>query len=272
MFLQSVQSLMKICSIDLEEGELQTCLLFILYSYVSDFSFILVIKVLTLIQNLKDENPGGQHTQFGDALSGKYFGGPILDMSLQQWQESFYTRANGDIIGANYSFPFDMNKIVRATAVMQGPGGSQSGLWVGPRLLLSTLHLQKWAQDSPTDAELQAYVDSVQLFEVESEITSVVLNNHAPKARLIDFSAKHDLGLFQLLDNYSDTVHHVTADSLIEVDEFYELHPQPGLKAACVGYSGRISESEAAQLRQVAQGVVQQRLQYSANLVSISRH
>ncbi|MCJ1236985.1 hypothetical protein MMC14_004969 [Varicellaria rhodocarpa] len=44
------------------------------------------------------------------------------------------------------------------------------------------------------------------------------------------------------------------------------LHPQPGVKAACVGYSGRIDEAEAAQLRQVAQGMVQQRLQYSANL------
>ena len=50
------------------------------------------------------------------------------------------------------------------------------------------------------------------------------------------------------------------------------LHPQPGVKAACVGYSGRIDEAEAAQLRQVAQGMVQQRLQYSANLVSTSRH
>ena len=98
-----------------------------------------------MIQNLQDKKPGSQSTQFGDELSDQYFGGPILDMSLQQWKENCYTRANGDVIGANVSFPFDMNKIVRSTAVIRGPGGSQSGLWVGPRLLLSTLHLQNGA-------------------------------------------------------------------------------------------------------------------------------
>ena len=146
----------------------------------------------------------------------------------------------------------------------------QSGIWVGPRLLLSTLHLCDWAGGNPSIFELERIWSSGQTFEVEYEISSKVMSEYSLKVQLVGFCASNDIGIYQLQTGYPSRVDFVDPDLLLERDEFYRLHPQLRERVACVGFSGSIDATEAVLIRQEAQIQVQQRLQRSACLVSFS--
>ncbi|KAK3172998.1 hypothetical protein OEA41_006326 [Lepraria neglecta] len=197
----------------------------------------------------------------------KYFGGPILDKSVLKWRQTHYTRACGDVIGtreSNILLPFNMSQIVKSVAVMSSAHMTQTAIWVGPRLLLSTLHLHHWVQALPSNEECDLVRKTGQTFDVESESCSHVLSVHSPKVQLLQFSAEDDIGIFKLQDCYPPRSDWVNPDWLMERDDAYRHDLNVGRKVACVAYNGKISEGDTRKIKDEAAIQLQKNLQQFA--------
>lgn len=148
---------------------------------------------------------------------------------------------------------------------------SEFGLWVSPRLLLSSLHLYDWPTGGPTFSVCEMLRLSGQTFHVESEITSQVLSENSPKVQLIAFSVEHDVGLFKLQDDCLSNSDWVEIDWLLERDEVVQAKVSPGQKVACVGYSGKVENNDAWEISMEIAVQLRLRLPETASLVSVLR-
>jgi len=202
----------------------------------------------------------------------KYFGGPIMDKSVLKWQETHYTRACGDVIGTPESkipLPFNMSQIVKSVAVMSSAHMTQTAIWIGPRLLLSTLHFHHWVQGLPSNEECDLVRKTGQTFDVETEICSQFLSVHLPKVQLLEFSVEDDIGIFKLQDRYPPRSDWVNPDWLMERDDAYRQDLNAGRKVACVVYNGKISEGDTRKIKDEAAIQLQKNLQQFAFSVSL---
>ena len=187
-----------------------------------------------------------------------YFGGPIFDKLRWQWRNAFYARGNGDVLGALENavpLPQNMSSVVRSTGAMSGSYASakrQSCIWVGPRLLISTLHFHPWVGEYPTVSECEIFKNAGTLFHVENEISMMLLGPYSVTVRLVSFSVDNDIGIFKLHDTFPDRPDYINYNCLIERDEVHQQGIRPGTKAACVGFSAAIPEKEASMIIQGA--------------------
>ena len=162
-----------------------------------------------------------------------------------------------------------MSQIVKSVAVMSSTQMTQTAIWVGPRVLLSALHLYHWVQGVPSTEECDLVRKTGQVFNVESEICSQVLSSHSPKVQLVEFSIEDDIGIFKLQDCYPPRPDWVDPDWLLDRDDAYIKKLSAGRKVACVGYSGKISEEDAKKIKNEAAIKLQENLQQSAFSVSL---
>ncbi|KAL9099348.1 MAG: hypothetical protein Q9163_005139 [Psora crenata] len=209
--------------------------------------------------SLQDENIHLFGSSDVEGARDDYFGGPILEKTVLKWRGTHYTRASGEVIGATecgVPLPFNMSQIVRSVAVMSSAANNmcQTAIWIGPRLLLSTLHFHHWIQGLPSNEECDLVRKSGRTFDVESEIASQVLSSvHSPKVVLLDFSVEDDIGIFKLPDRYPPRSEWVDPDWLTERDELYNnQNLGPGRKVACVGYSGKINDEDKTKIKNEA--------------------
>lgn len=125
---------------------------------------------------MKKENQKLELTQlssFGSNLRGYYYGGPIFDKRTSDWRTTFYTRADGEVLGAaenRIPLPTNMDAIVRSVCVMTGPNKSQSGFWVDPCLSSSTLHFHNWIEDFILFNECEKHRQNDASFWIGSEM------------------------------------------------------------------------------------------------------
>jgi hypothetical protein len=176
-------------------------------------------------------------------------------MSTNLWRYSLYTRANGDVIGGpekNIPLPFNISTIIKSVGFMGGPGKSQSCMWVGPRLLLSTLHLFNWPAIHPTIEDCENVRKHKIAFSVEIEVSAKILCEYSPRVLLVAFNVDHDLGIFKLQDEYPDRQDFIDVNWLMERDEAYHQGVAPESKAACIGFSSHVPENEAKLIKEQA--------------------
>ena len=200
-----------------------------------------------------------------------YYGGPIIEKAVLTWRATNYTRASGDVIGATESaipLPWNASQIIRSVAVMSGSTMTQSALWIGPRLLLSTLHIHTWVQGFPSEEECKLLHQSGTTFDVETEISSQVLGKFSPKVRLIVWSAENDVGIFQLLPQFASQTEYINIDWLMEPEELYNQNLSPGRRAACIGYNGSLSKDLAKQVKHEASRELSKNLPHASFVVS----
>ena len=177
-----------------------------------------------------------------------YFGGPIFDKLTSTWQATFYTRSNGDVVGAAESqigLPFNMDTIVRSACSMKSVQKSQSGFWVGPRLILSTLHFHNWMGAFATNGEVEMFRQQGVSFAVENEVSQEIVGEFSPRVQLVAFDTDNDIGLFKLQDQYPNQTNYIDYNWLLDRDELCQLNIPHSVKAACIGYSGKLSDEDA---------------------------
>lgn len=148
----------------------------------------------------------------------------------------------------------------------------QSGIWIGPRLLLAALHIHDWIQKYPSREECHLMCQSRQTFHVESEISSQILSDFSPKLQLIHFSEQNDIGIYRLLDQYPPRLDWVRPEFLMERDEVYQQNLSGGRKVACVGFSGAVSQSDQRLIQEEAAMQLQKNLRqiaFSVRLIEI---
>ncbi|KAL8918898.1 MAG: hypothetical protein Q9208_007079 [Pyrenodesmia sp. 3 TL-2023] len=204
-------------------------------------------------ENKKPGLIGAKIDHFGSSSGMGYFGGPILVKSTLTWQSTYFTRASGDICGwYPTEFPGNLPAITHSVGVMAGNGISQSGVWVGPRIFLSTLHMHAWRTGTPTEDECKMLIDRRTTFNVETEINARLLSDHSPKLQLISAEPKFDLGIFMLLDTSKARDQWAVPELLIERDEAGQSTLSPGRPVGCIGYSGRIHEEDRVKILQQA--------------------
>ena len=196
-----------------------------------------------------------------------------MDKSILKWRQTHNTRACGEVIGApdsNIPLPFNMSQVVKSVAVMSSAHMTQTAVWIGPRLLLSTLHFHHWVQGLPSNEECELFRKSGQTFDVETESCSQVLSTHSPKVQLLEFSAEDDIGIFKLQDCYPPRSDWVSPNWLMERDDAYRHDLKAGRKVGCVAYNGNIYEGDARRIKDEAAIQLQKTLPQSAFLVSLS--
>lgn len=135
-----------------------------------------------------------------------------------------------------------MDTIVRSAVHMTSTTGAQSGFWVGPRLILSTLHIKEWKGKIASYEECEALRKSGEWIYVESEITSKVIDmQHSPVVQLIEYDVEADIGLFRLMDQYPPAHDWVRTSWMWERKEMHEFKTPDREWIACVGYNGRLT-------------------------------
>lgn len=208
---------------------------------------------------------GPNFQNFAAGASRGYFGGPILSVPGLKWQKAFYTRASGDICGLSpedetvLPLPHNLQTIISSVAAM-GNSIIQSGIWVGPRLFLSTLHMHEWKSGEPTKQECDELIESGKTFSVETEINSMLLLPGSPKVQLVAAHQDYDLGLFRLLDNYPPRTTWYEPDGLIEHDQAGQSGLSAGRKIACVGFSQKLHDDDRQRILYQAAIKLQHRL------------
>jgi hypothetical protein len=165
--------------------------------------------------------------------------------------------------------PSNMSNVVKSVAVMSSKVTTQTAIWVGPRLLLSTLHFRHWIQDQPSNEECELVRKMGETFNVESEICSQVLSEFSPKVQLVKFSAEHDIGLYKLQDHYPSRTEYLDPNWLMECDEAYRANLEDGRNVACVGYSSKISHEDATEVMEQAAIQLQRTLSQFTTQVSL---
>ena len=137
---------------------------------------------------------------------------------------------------------------------------TQSGVWVGPRHFISTLHLHIWigGEGHPSDSELEVMRSSGAIFEMETEICSNVMTEHSPKLKILTWSIPDDLGVFELDAKYPARTEWIDIDLLMERDELNVFGPNH--RVACIGSSGKLTEGESAVVKNVVIGEMQNKL------------
>lgn len=158
---------------------------------------------------------------------------------------------------------------MKSVAVLSSNYMSQTAIWIGPRLLLSTLHIHHWIRGHPSFEECDIIRKEGNTFDVESEICSHVLSTFSPKVQLVDFSVPNDIGIFKLQDHYPPISDYVNMDWLLERDEMYERYPKAAQKVACVGYSGKIGDQDALKIKNEAAVQLRRTVPQHAFLVSL---
>ncbi|CAO1605460.1 hypothetical protein XANCAGTX0491_008978 [Xanthoria calcicola] len=202
---------------------------------------------------LKENKPplkGPDFQNFGAESTRGYFGGPILNTLSKQWAPTFYTKASGKIcfpaeMTYGNSLPSNMQTIIRSVGAMAGDA-QQSGLWVGPRHFLSTLHMHRWITGKPTAQECEVIVQAGISFSVETEIHCKLLgtDNDGPKLKLIGTMLEYDLGCFELINGCQDQEIWADLDWFLEREEVEQLNLQPKTQMACIGFNGSIQHHD----------------------------
>jgi hypothetical protein len=162
-----------------------------------------------------------------------------------------------------------MSNVVKSVAVMSNKVMTQTAIWVGPRLLLSTLHFRHWIRDQPSHEECELVRKMGETFNVESEICSQVLSEFSPKVQLVEFSAEHDLGLYKLQDHYPSRTEYLDPNWLMECDEAYRANLEDGRNVACVVYSSKISHEDVTEVMKQAAIQLQRTLSQFITQVSL---
>lgn len=148
--------------------------------------------------------------------------------------------------------PTNIDVIISSTCVISGPSKNQSGFWIGPRLILSTLHFHNWIDEFPSVNECDQFRQSGISFAVESEITNIILNEYSPRVQLVAFDVDNDVGLFKLQDRFADQKNYVDINWIMEGDDAYSSQLQIGTKAACCGFNGSVSELHSRMIQDQA--------------------
>ncbi|KAL8958306.1 MAG: hypothetical protein Q9183_005864, partial [Haloplaca sp. 2 TL-2023] len=197
---------------------------------------------------------GPDFMNFGARTEKGYFGGPILNVLTQQWNATLYSRSSGQICvpsnsAENLPIPQNLAAIVSSVGIMVGGESTQqSGLWIGPRHFLSTLHCHRWITGKPTKQECDLIVESGMQFNVETNIHSRLFfgtDGHASsRVKMIDFATQQDLGVFQLMDHYPDQASYSDPDWLLERNEAVLSEMKAGQKMGCIGFSGKIDDED----------------------------
>ena len=139
-----------------------------------------------------------------------------------------------------------------SVGAMRSSAKSQTMLWVGPRVCISTLHMYNWYSGAniPSKQECQLLIDTAQAFDVECEITSQILNEYSPKVCLRAFDIDNDIGIFTLLDVYTSITNYIDPEWLLERDEVYNLKDlNTGRKVGCIGYNSAIGEEDTKMVK-----------------------
>ncbi|KAL8994378.1 MAG: hypothetical protein Q9169_005642 [Polycauliona sp. 2 TL-2023] len=195
---------------------------------------------------------GPNFINFGADADKGYHGAPIFNKTTQRWNPTFYTRASGKIcfphgnMGATSSD--ELEAIIRSVGVMSGNRGhgSQSGIWIGPRHFLSTLHMHSWIDGTPSQGEIDVALQSTVSFDVETEIFSRLLGSdrEGVRVRLVDALLDQDLGVFELLEECEDQDVWTDVGCLMECEEVMKGELKSGMRMAWVGFNGRIRNED----------------------------
>jgi hypothetical protein len=138
----------------------------------------------------------------------------------------------------------DIRHVINSTASLRSPYVTQSGVWVGPRLLISALHMQNWNKvDSPSDEECELLSQQKVRYQVENEISTECLSGDSALVELIKFDVKSDLGIFRLVDEYAPRQSWVEIDNLMERDDSHNLLVK-GDVVGCIGFNGDIKSDD----------------------------
>ena len=172
----------------------------------------------------------------------------------------------------NISLPNNLDRLIRSVAVMRSPQRSQSGMWVGPRILISTLHLYHWitGDNFPSDQELYLIKSQGITFEVETEISAQLLSDESPKVKLLACSKDNDLGIFELMPQYSDRTDYVDPNWLIERDEISQRFTTKDRRVACVGFNATIKPNDIQAIKTATATQLQNKMHQDALKVSLS--
>ena len=164
----------------------------------------------------------------------------------------------------------DQARSTRRIFVHSETKGANNRYFGGPILDKSA---RKWRQthyiraceETPSDEERELVRKNGLTFDVESEVCSQVLSLHSPKVQLLEFSAKDDIGIYELQDNYPSRSTWMNLEWLIERDDVYRLDLKARRKVACVAYNGKVTEEDTRDIRDEAA----RQLQESAFSVSL---
>jgi hypothetical protein len=107
------------------------------------------------------------------------------------------------------------------------------------------------------------------MFNVESGISAQLLSPYSPKVKLVEFSAKDDIGIFKLLDEYEPRTDYIDLGWITESDDIYSMNLSAGRKVACTGYSGKIRDEDVMLVKQEAALQLTKSLPHLAFTVSI---
>lgn len=113
---------------------------------------------------------------------------------------------------------------------------SQSGVWIGPRHILSTLHFYPWIHNLPSHSICDEFRQRGVAFAVENEISQEIIDEYSPRVRLVGFDIDNDIGIFKLEDNYSDQTDFIDYQWIIERDEICQHDSHIESEAMCVDH------------------------------------
>ena len=145
--------------------------------------------------------------------------------------------------------PPNIETIVKSIAVMSSREKTQTAFWIGPRLLVSTLHMHSWIQGKPSDDECELIRKKGIFYNVETEISSQLLSEVSPKVQLIDYSTVHDLGIFRLHEQHPPRKEWIEVEWLMEGDEAYKRNLIAGQTVACIVFNGKIYPNDESAIK-----------------------
>lgn len=119
----------------------------------------------------------------------------------------------------------------------------ESGIRVGPRLVISTLHMHSWI-NRPSSQECDLLIQNKSTHLVDNE-TSLELTSEEGSSHfeLIGYNVASDLGIFRLKDGFQPHPEWIDIDNLMEEDEVDTLI-SPGQMVGCVGFNGPVAPED----------------------------
>ena len=154
--------------------------------------------------------------------------------------------------GMDLPMPPNIETIVKSVAVMSSREMTQTAFWIGPRLLVSTLHMHSWVQGKPSDVECEFVREQGELYNVETETSSQLLSEESPKVQLIKYSTAHDLGIFRLHEQHPPRKEWIEIEWLMEGDEAHKQNLVAGQTVACIVFNGEMSPNDESAVKAAA--------------------
>ncbi|KAL8870924.1 MAG: hypothetical protein Q9174_003141 [Haloplaca sp. 1 TL-2023] len=218
---------------------------------------------------------GPDFMPFGSYNGKGYFGGPILNVLTQKGNPTLYTKSSRKVcVPSNWTedipIPPNLETIVRSVGIMGGDS-TQSGLWIGPRHFLSTLHFHRWITGKPTKEECDVITRLKMKFNVETEIYSRLLlgSDRRQGSHLImtEFDTELDIGLFELTDESPNQDVYSSPEWLMERNEAGSSEMRAGQKVGCIGFNSRIEHDDQVKILHQAANMLQNRVSPSSGFL-----